>query len=94
MLAHRGLHGRVPSEQLRGNLSLTGSLKIQVSERANGDGIFDHLVVDFDGQEIHGLQRRSYYPEGQYVDWHAREVFQGPGRWLPVDDGGASRSGG
>jgi len=25
---------------------------------------------------------------------HARQVFQGPGRWVPADDGAASRSGG
>ena len=78
----------------RGVFTLIGSLKVQVSERANGGGVFDHLVVDFNGQEIHLPQRRSYYPEDEYVDWHAREVFQGPGRWMPVDDGGASRSGG
>jgi len=34
-------------------------------------------------------QRRSYHPEDQYVDWHVREVFQGPGRWMPA--GGANR---
>jgi len=76
----------------RGVFTLTDSLKVQVSERANGGGVFDHLVVDFNGQEIHLPQRRSYYPEGQYVDWHAREVFQGPGRWLPAEDGGAGCS--
>jgi putative restriction endonuclease len=76
----------------RGVFTLTGTLKIQVSEHANGGGIFDHLVLDFNGQEIHLPQRRNYHPEDEYVDWHAREVFQGPGRWLPVDDGGAGRS--
>ena len=76
----------------RGVFTLTDSLKVRVSERTNGGGIFGHLVVDFNGQEIHLPQRRSYYPEEQSVDWHAREVFQGPGRWMPVDDGGAGRS--
>ena len=76
----------------RGVFTLTDSLKVQVSERANGGGIFDHLVVDFNGQEIHLPQRRSYHPEDQYVDWHAWEIFQGPGRWLPVEEGGAGRS--
>jgi len=55
-----------------------------------GDKDFGELV--FRGQEIHLPQRCSYYPEDEYVDWHAREVFQGPGRWLPADDGGAGRS--
>ena len=76
----------------RGVFTLTGSLKVQVSERANGGGIFDHLVLDFNGQEIHLPQRRNYCPEDEYVDWHAREVFQGPGRWLPVGDAGRLRS--
>jgi hypothetical protein len=48
-------------------------------QRGPCGGIFDHLVLDFNGQEIHLPQRRSYYPEDQYVDWHAREVFQGAG---------------
>jgi len=71
--------------------TLTDTLKVQVSERANGAGLFDHLVLDFNGQEIGLPQRRSYYPEEQYVDWPAREVFQGPGRWMPPDSDDAVR---
>jgi putative restriction endonuclease len=76
----------------RGVFTLTDSLKIQVSERANGVGIFDHLVLAFNGQGIHLPQRRSYYPEDEFIGWHTREVFHGPGRWMPADDSEASRS--
>jgi len=76
----------------RGVFTLTGSLRVQVSERTNGGGIFDHLVLDFNGQKIHLPQRRSYYPEDEYVDWHAREIFQGPGRWLLVAETHPRRS--
>ena len=88
-LALRALHHKLFD---RGVFTLTDSLKVQVSERANGGGMLGHLVLDSKRQEIHLPQRRSYYPEDQYVHWHAREVFQGPGRWLPAKDGGAGRS--
>jgi putative restriction endonuclease len=76
----------------RGVFTLTDSLKVQVSERANGGGIFDHLVLDFNGHEFCLPQRRSYYPEDEFMDWHAREVFQGPGRLMSAVDGDMDRS--
>jgi len=63
----------------RGAFSLDESMKVQVSERAHGTGLTEWLT-DFHGREIHLPQRPSYYPKPQFVDWHIREVFQGPSR--------------
>jgi len=49
--------------------------------------MFDHLVLDFNGQGLCLPQRRSYYPEDEFVDWRAREVFQDPGRLMSADYG-------
>jgi hypothetical protein len=54
--------------------------------------MFDSPVLDFNGQQLCLPQRCSYYPEDEFVNWHAREVFQGPGRLVSTVDRAMDRS--
>ena len=65
----------------RGAFSLTDSLIIQVSERAHGGSSFEDWLMSVHGKKIQFPQRPSYYPESKYINWHIREVFQGPSRY-------------
>ena len=65
----------------RGMLTISSAHKVQVSERAHGSGLFRHLVLAFDGQEIHPPTRAEYEPRDSYLKWHVKEVFQGEPRY-------------
>jgi len=65
----------------RGMFTLNDSLRIEVSEKANGSGNFKELVLDFHGKSIQPPIRPSYYPKNDFILWHVNEVFQGPGRY-------------
>ena len=66
----------------RGAYTLSKRLEILVSDDAHGTKGFKEWLMDFHGQTINFPQRRSYYPEMDYVGWHVREVFQGDYREL------------
>ena len=66
----------------RGAYTLSKQLEILVSDDAHGTKGFQEWLMDFHGQTINFPQRRSYYPEMDYVGWHVREVFQGDYREL------------
>ena len=66
----------------RGAFTLTDSLSIQVSERAHGSKGFLEWLMAFHGKEIRPPQRPSYHPKYKFVEWHIREVFQGPARYV------------
>jgi putative restriction endonuclease len=66
----------------RGLFTLDDSLKIKVSEKANGSGNFEQLVLNYHGRQLKPPIRPTYYPKDIFVEWHVREVFQGPGRYL------------
>jgi putative restriction endonuclease len=74
----------------RGVFSLTDSLNIQVSERAHGTSGFKEWLMAFHGKQIRPPQRQSYYPKTQFIDWHVKEVFQGPSRYAIEDASGAT----
>jgi putative restriction endonuclease len=66
----------------RGVITVMNSRRICVSEKANGDGIFNHLVIAFHGKMLTEPIRSTYYPADTSLKWHVKEVFQGPGRYL------------
>ncbi|MCY4404346.1 MAG: HNH endonuclease [Candidatus Poribacteria bacterium] len=61
----------------RGVFTLSRELHILVSDEAHGTTGFQEWVMDFHEQIINLPQRRSYYPEEDFISWHVREVFQG-----------------
>jgi putative restriction endonuclease len=49
---------------------------IHVSDLVNGNGAYEWLIK-FHGKSIKLPQRKNYYPEPEYVEWHVNEVFKG-----------------
>jgi putative restriction endonuclease len=65
----------------RGVFTLSNSMSVIVSEAANGTRGFHEWVVTYHGKGIRVPRRPAYYPDENWVAWHVREVFQGPGRY-------------
>ena len=66
----------------RGAFTLSQQWQILVSDEAHGSVGLQEWLKDFHGQTINFPQRRSYYPEMDFIGWHVREVFQGDYREL------------
>ena len=66
----------------RGAFTLSNQLQILVSDDAHGSVGFEEWLLRFHGRNINFPQRQSYYPQGNFVGWHVREVFQGNPREL------------
>ena len=66
----------------RGAFTLSKRLEILVSDDAHGTKGFNEWLMDFNRQKINFPQRRTYYPEMDFIGWHVREVFQGDYREL------------
>ena len=66
----------------RGAFTLSKQRQILVSDDAHGTTGFQEWLMDFHGEKINFPQRRSYYPEEEFIGWHVREVFKGDYREL------------
>lgn len=66
----------------RGAFTLSDKMKILVSAQANGTIGFQEWLMNFHGKKITPPQKKSYYPDRKFVDWHVREVFRGEYREL------------
>lgn len=65
----------------RGVFTLSDKLHIIVLESASGTRGFQKRVTAFHGAALRPPQSPSYYPAKSVVEWHVREVFQGPERY-------------
>ena len=63
-----------------GVFTLSNTRDIIVSEDAHGSKGFEEWVMAFHGKKINPPLREYYFPDSKFVQWHVREVFQGPGR--------------
>jgi putative restriction endonuclease len=66
----------------RGAFTISGDMRMKVSDIANGTVGLNEWLLSFHGQEIRPPQRPSFYPESSFVQWHVREVFKGYARYL------------
>lgn len=66
----------------RGAFTLSKQRQILVSDDAHGTKGFQEWLMDFHGENINFPQRRSYYPDMEFIGWHVREVFKGDYREL------------
>ena len=66
----------------RGAFTLSQKLEVLVSDEAHGSVGFQEWLKNFHGKEINFPQRQSYYPDGNYIGWHVKEVFKGEYREL------------
>ena len=67
----------------RGAFTISDDMKILVSTLAYGTVGFQEWLMNFHGNKITPPQRKSYYPDREFVDWHISEVFRGEHRELP-----------
>lgn len=66
----------------RGAFTISDKMKILVSAHAYGTVGFQEWLMNFHGKEITPPQRKAYYPDRKFVEWHVREVFRGEYREL------------
>lgn len=66
----------------RGAFTLSDNLEILVSDKANGSHGFKEWLLDFHGRKINYPQRQTFYPKGEFTQWHTKEVFTGDFREL------------
>lgn len=66
----------------RGVFTLSDKMTILVSAHAYGIVGFQEWLMNFHGKKITPPQRKSFYPDREFVEWHVREVFRGEYRDL------------
>ena len=65
-----------------GAFTLSKQLQILVSDDAHGTKGFKEWLMDFHKHKITLPQRKLYYPEIEFINWHVNEVFKGNYREL------------
>ena len=66
----------------RGVFTIDENMRVIVSERVSGNKIYSEIMTKYHGNRISKPLRPSYYPEDNYLTWHASEVFHHPGRYI------------
>ncbi|MBM4765120.1 hypothetical protein GNT69_23065 [Bacillus sp. B15-48] len=66
----------------RGVFTLSNERKMIVSQEAHGTHGLNEWLLKFHGQIIRKPIEDIYYPNDSYLNWHVREVFKGPERYL------------
>ena len=66
----------------RGAYTLSQELEVLVSDEAHGSVGFQEWLKNFHGNKINFPQRQTYYPDGDFIGWHVKEVFKGEYREL------------
>lgn len=61
---------------LSDELNIVGTFRNHTGRRASGN-----VVVAVHGAALRPRQSPNYYPAKSVVQWHVREVFQGPERY-------------
>lgn len=52
------------------------SLKFLVSDGVNGNEIVDRLFWHFQGKSVFLPNKKTYYLQDNFVEWHFRQVFR------------------
>jgi len=66
----------------RGAFTVSATGRIELSEQLHGGTGFRELLLAHRGQPVRPPQNPNHRPEGQFLTWHQKEVFQGPSRYL------------
>ncbi|KAB2310671.1 hypothetical protein F8A87_08270 [Betaproteobacteria bacterium SCN2] len=77
-LALCALHHKI--FDLGGFTVLSGSYKLAFSQHLTGGEPIRSELLERNGNLINKPQSPHYLPSGQYLEWHAREVFKSPAR--------------
>ena len=76
-LALCSLHHRVFD---KGGLTVGRDLLIRISERVMGTTGRQEALLRFNGEPLLRPQQDEQVPEGEFIDWHQRNVFRGEAR--------------
>lgn len=66
----------------RGVFTLSDNLQFRVAEAAHGSVGFDEWLMKYHGKYLRPPQSPVYKPKDTYINWHFKEVFRGPTRYL------------
>lgn len=66
----------------RGAFTLTEDRRVEVSEDLSGSDTTEAWVTRFHGQALRSPGSPAHRPDPVFVQWHRREVFRSPGRYL------------
>jgi putative restriction endonuclease len=66
----------------RGAFTLTEDRRLEVSQQVNGGPMTVAQLIEFHAAPLRLPSNPAHGPAIGFVDWHRREVFKGPGRWL------------
>jgi len=66
----------------RGVFTLDKKMVFQVAENAHGTHGMEEWLLRYHGQQVRSPVRPVYYPESEFINWHVKEVFKGPARWV------------
>jgi putative restriction endonuclease len=66
----------------RGAFTLTGDARLEVSQLVNGGPATADNLVRFHTQRLTVPPDPSWVPRSEFVSWHRRQVFKGPGMWM------------
>jgi putative restriction endonuclease len=66
----------------RGVFTITDDRELLVAEQAHGTVGFEDWLMRFHGKRIRYPIHPLYQPKNNFLEWHIREVFRGPGRYL------------
>lgn len=65
----------------RGVFTITDKRELLVAEEAHGTVGFQEWLMRFHGKRIRHPIHPLYQPKDNFLEWHIREVFRGPGRY-------------
>lgn len=66
----------------KGAFTFNGEFEFHISEYVHGHTGLNEWLMNFHGKTIRPPQNPDYYPENSYLNWHVREVFKGPARYV------------
>jgi len=66
----------------RGAFTISAAHAVEISEGLTGSTGFDAHLLNFHGKKMRHPQHPDHPPKHEYLDWHRRQVFQGPPRYF------------
>lgn len=66
----------------RGAFTITYDRRLLVAEEAHGTRGFEEWLMRYHDTEIRSPIHPKYQPELVFLNWHVREVFKGPARYI------------
>lgn len=66
----------------KGAFTFNSDFTFHVSEYIHGQRGLNEWLMNYHGNTVRRPQRPQYFPKKSYLNWHVREVFKGPSKYL------------